>query len=299
MKRVGLSIKRVLHEPLVHFLVLGMLLFVAYRLVSPPGSSEARGEIIVTQGQIDNLISGFSKAWRRAPTPDELAGLIRDHVQEEIYCREAMALGLDKDDTVIRRRLRQKMEFISEDLAADREPSDAELAAFLTTHPDSFRSEPRFTFRQVFLDPEKHGVMLAHDAAQILSQLNGAGSDADPAAAGDPFLLDSAFTSITSGDIARQFGPRFLARVKDLEPGRWQGPVESGFGMHLVLVTERVDGRMPALAEVRDAVRREWGDARRVKANEDFYRKLLARYTVRIETADRATPQQVAQKQVR
>jgi len=290
--------KRVLHEPLVHFLVLGAVLFVAYRLVSTPGRSEGRGEITVTQGQIDNLISGFSKAWRREPTPDELAGLIRDHVQEEVYCREAIALGLDKDDTIIRRRLRQKMEFISEDLAAQGEPSEAELAGFLRTHSDSFRSEPRFTFRQVFLDPEKHGANLARDAAQILSQLNRAHSGADAAAAGDPFLLDSEFTSMTSGDMTRQFGPRFLTRLQALEPGRWQGPVESGFGVHLVLVTERIEGRMPALAEVRDAVRREWEEARRVKANEAFYRKLLARYTVRIETQP-ATPQQVAQKQVR
>jgi len=293
---MALSPTRVLREPLLHFIVLGAALFVAYSLVATPDRSERRGEITVTQGQIDNLVSGFSKAWRRPPTPEELRGLIRDHVQEEVYCREAMALGLDKDDTIIRRRLRQKMEFISEDLAARGEPTDVELASFLRLHPESFREPSQFTFRQIFLDPEKHGANLARDAAQIIDQLNRAGAAADTTTFGDPFLLDSEFSAATSVDISKQFGPRFLQSLQSIEPGRWQGPIPSGFGVHLVLVTTRVEGGMPALAEIRDVVRREYDDARRIAGNEAFYRKLLEHYTVTIENQNAAEVREIARK---
>src|SRR4029453_10496070 len=158
--------KTIVREPLVHFLLLGAVLFIAYGLVSKSGSSDGPRKITVTQGQIENLVSAFAKAWQRPPTSEELAALVRDLVREEVYCREAMALGLDRDDTVIRRRLRQKMEFISDDLATQAQPTDAELDAYLTAPPDSFRVERRFTFTHVFLDPEKHGPNLARDAAR-------------------------------------------------------------------------------------------------------------------------------------
>ena len=168
-------------EPLVHFLLLGAVLFIAYGLVSKPGPTDGPGKITVTQGQIENLVSGFAKAWQRPPTSEELAGLVRDLVREEVYCREAMTLGLDKDDTVIRRRLRQKMEFISDDIAAMPEPTDADLNAYLQAHKARFRSEQTFTFTQVYLDPEKHGENLARDIAALLARLNRTGGQAAPA----------------------------------------------------------------------------------------------------------------------
>jgi hypothetical protein len=194
-----------------------------------------------------------------------------------------MALGLDKDDTVIRRRLRQKMEFISDDLAAQTEPTDAELTAYLQTHPDSFRVEPRFTFRQVYLDPEKHAANLARDAAELLAQLRQAPERSDAAELGDPFLLAHQFAALPSSEVAKQFGRLFAAKLSELPPGQWQGPVESGYGVHLVMITERVDGRLPAMAEARDAVRRKWENARRLEVNEEFYQELLKRYSVTIE----------------
>lgn len=277
--------KRVLKEPLLHFLLLGAAIFATYGLVSKRSSDEP-GKIVITQGQIENLTHGFAKAWQRPPTPEELAGLIKDRVREEVYSREAVALGLDKDDTVIRRRLRQKMEFISDDTAAQPEPSDADLSLYLQTHPDSFRVEPRFTFRQLYLNPEKHGEHLAPDAAQILAQLNQAGGTADPSALGDSFLLEQEFAGVSASEVAKQFGDTFATQLGTLAPHQWQGPVESGYGLHLVLVRERTEGRLPALAEVRDGVRREWENARRLEANETFYQALLRRYTVSIEGPD-------------
>ena len=204
-------------------------------------------------------------------------------MRDEVYCREAMALGLDKDDTVIRRRLRQKMEFVSDDIAAQTEPTDADLNAYLQAHPDSFRVEPRFTFSQVYLNPEKHGENLARDTAQLLAQLNQAGGKADVSALGDSFLLEHTFAAAPASEVAKQFGEKFAAKLGELAPGQWQGPVESGYGVHLVLVSERTEGRLPALAEVRDAVRREWANARRLEANEKLYEAMLTRYVVTIE----------------
>ena len=143
--------------------------------------------------------------------------------------------------------------------------------------------EQRFTFRQLYLDPAKHGENLARDAAQLLAKLNQAGGDTGFAAMGDPFMLDHSFTALPVGQIANQFGEEFAAKLGGLQPGRWQGPVKSGFGTHLVFVSERTKDRLPALAEVRDAVRREWEDARRKEANEKFYQTLLKHYIVTIE----------------
>jgi PPIC-type PPIASE domain len=274
--------KRLIREPLLHFLLLGAAIFTAYNLL-PNRSSAEPGKIVITQGQIEHLSTGFARTWQRPPTADELAGLVRDRVREEVYYREARALGLDKDDTVIRRRLRQKMEFVSDDIAAQAEPSDADLNAYLQAHPDSFRVEPRFTFRQVYLNPKRRGENLARDAAQLLVLLNQAGGTPETSALGDSLLLEYQFAAVPVSEVAKQFGEKFAAKLPGLTSGQWQGPIESGYGVHLVVVSERTEGRLPVLVEVRDAVRREWDNARRLEANEKFYQELQKRYTVTIE----------------
>ena len=279
----GTVMKHLLKEPLLHFLVLGAGLFLFYSLVSDSGSGGAPGKIVVTAGQVQHLAAGFVGTWQRAPTDAELKGLIDDWVREEIATREAMVLGLDKNDTVIRRRLRQKLEFVSDDIAAQAEPTDAGLNAYLQAHADAYRVEPRFTFSQVYLDPGKHGDHLARDAARVLAQLEQAGTKADLSAFGDSFLLEQTFQTTPASEVSKQFGEQFAAELGKLVPGRWLGPVESGYGAHLVLVSERTEGRLPELADVRDTVRREWDNARRLEGNETFYQELLKRYTVTIE----------------
>jgi len=274
---------RILNEPLLHFLLLGAVLFVVYSMMQKPGRSGEQGGIVVTRGEIAHLASGFAKTWQRPPSPEELVSLVRDRVREEVYYREAMAMGLDKDDTIIRRRLRQKMEFISDDIAAQNEPTAAELNAYMQAHPDAFRVEPRYTFKQVYLNPQKHGEHLVRDTAQLLAQLNRAGSKADVSALGDMLMIEHKFLGVTSSEIAKQFGEKFSASVGGLTPGQWQGPVESGYGVHLVFVSERKDGSLPELADVHDTVRREWDNAKRLETNDKFYQELLKRYAVTIE----------------
>jgi len=282
--------KKILREPLLHFLLLGAAIFVAYSLVSKR-SSDDPAKIVISAGQLAAMAQSFEGTWRRPPTREELEGLIRDRVQEEVYYREAMAIGMDKDDTIIRRRLRQKMEFLTDDVAALAEPTVEELSAYLKAHADTFRVQRQFTFSHVYLNPERRGESLARDTKQLLTQLQQAGAKADVAELGDSFLLEHKFQSLPASETVKQFGDKFAAKLGELSPGRWQGPVESGYGVHFVFVSERTEGRVPALGEVRDAVRREWANARRLEANERFYQDLLKRYVVTVERLQPAEEQ--------
>ncbi|MGE0473636.1 MAG: peptidyl-prolyl cis-trans isomerase [Nitrospirales bacterium] len=279
-----MSLRTLLKEPLVHFLVLGAMLFVGYEYMNR-GSGLETGQIVVTQGRIDSLRASFSRVWQRPPTPSEMDGLIRDYVREEVLAREAMALGLDRDDIVIRRRLRQKMEFIANDLTAPAEPSETQLQEYLVKHSDRFLVESRFTFRHVYLNPEQHGDTLQRDVATLLSELNRPVAQGDFRKLGDPILLNAELTDVPAGEVARQFGDEFPRQLERLPTGRWDGPVMSGYGVHVVFVQNRIPGKVPDLSTVREEVARAWADARRREDSEQFYQELTKRYAVIIEGA--------------
>ncbi len=274
--------KKFLHEPLLHFLLLGALIFAAYGLMAR-GTGDDRGKIVITQGQITSMMESFILTRQRAPTHDELESLIRDRVQQEVYYREALALGLDRDDLIIRRRLQQKLEFVSEGRAAPTEPSDAELQAYLQAHAATFATEPKFSFRQVYLDPQRHGTNLARDAERLRVDLSHAGAKANLAHMGDPLLLDHEISNASAREVANLFGAKFAAALDELPPAQWQGPVESGYGAHVVLLSERTEGGVPALAVVCEEVRREWASAQQRDAAAKSYQALLRKYAVTIE----------------
>ena len=283
-------LKKLLHEPLFHFLLIGAGLFLIYGWrggsASQPGgqSGPQPTKIIVSQGQIEHLTAQFTRTWQRRPTEQELKGLIDNHVRDEISYREAMAMGLDRDDPNIRRRMRLKLEMLNEDIAAAMSPTDQDLQAFLEKHPDAFLEEPRAAFRQVFLNPDHSGVNFEAEARNLLARLRAAGPDADLSGFGNsPMMLSKDLPLSTVSEIGRLFGQQFGKNVVKLEPGQWQGPVRSGYGLHLVLVTELKPARLPELAEVRDQVEREWMFARKKKMQEAMYVKLAERYTVVIE----------------
>lgn len=274
--------KKFLHEPLVHFLFLGFLVFAGFKILAGNETSEP-GKIVVTQAQIESLVTGFTRTWQRPPTTLELEGLIREHIREEVCTREAIALGLDRDDSIIRRRLRQKLEFISDNVASQAEPTDEQLQKYLEGHPDNYRTERRFTFTQVFLDPQKHGGNLAHDTNQMLAELRLGGNNPDVWKMGDSRLLEPTYEAITASEISKQFGEAFSTKLVDLPIGEWSGPVESAYGIHLVLLADRKDESLPPLGEVREAVKRDWLNSQRSETNEKLYQALLQRYTVTVE----------------
>jgi hypothetical protein len=194
-----------------------------------------------------------------------------------------MALGLDRDDTVIRRRLKQKLEFVAEAAGIAAEPTDDDLRAYLEQRRDAYRTDARLSFVHVFLSAERREDALEQDAARMLGTLQSSNEAVDPAALSDPTLLEIWFEDVPSRAIAAQFGDEFAGRLAELPVGQWQGPIKSGYGLHLVLVGARTDGRSPELGEIRDALRRDWLNERRIVANEAYYQSLLQRYTVTIE----------------
>jgi hypothetical protein len=291
--------KRLIKDPLLHFLLLGGVIFAAYSLLSRPDVSAEPGKIVVSVGQIEHLAASFAQAWLRPPSNAELKGLVDDWVREEIAVRESIAIGLEKDDAVIRRRLRQKIEFISDDTSARAEPTDADLNAYLQAHPDAFRVEPLLTFRQVYLNPERHGDQIAHNAAQLLAQLNQAGGRTEVSALGDPILLPQRFAAAPASDVAKQFGGKFAAQLAGLKSGQWQGPIESAYGLHLVYISEQSERGLPPLVEVRDAVHREWSNTRRLESTEKFYNELLSRYVVIIERPESVDTTKISASGVR
>jgi hypothetical protein len=273
---------KVFREPLLHFLLLGAGLFAAFALLGRQREPHP-GEIVVTRGQLAHLAGGFERFHRRPPSPDEMQGLIREYVREEVACREAIELGLDRGDPVIRQRLRQKMELISDDVGAMVEPTDEQLRAYLREHGEAFRVERRFTFSHAYLDPQRRRDTLSRDTAQLLEQLQRAGGAVDVSMLGDAFVLEHEFEALSASEVGKLFGDRFAAALRELPPGQWQGPIESGYGVHLVYVRERTEERFPALEEVRHWVRREWSNVQRQEAREQFYAALLERYTVSVE----------------
>jgi hypothetical protein len=269
-----------LREPLLHFLAAGAAIFVLYQVVG--GSELGPREIVVSEARMEALAENFARTWMRPPTAEEIKGLVDDYVREEVYYREAVALGLDRDDTVIRRRLRQKMEFVSEDVASEREPTESELQGYLDKNSAAFVDPPTLTFQQRLFSSDRRGEAALEDARGALRQLN-AGDGVPAAKLGDPSLLPAEMAQATPRDVANVFGEAFAAEVEDAPIDRWIGPVQSPFGVHVVRLSSRKAGRLPTLAEIRPAVLREWQATRQDDANEAFYRGLLEKYDVRME----------------
>lgn len=275
---------KLLREPLLHFLLLGVGLFVLFGWVRR--DDRRTDEIVISAAIIDHLKATFESTWQRPPTPEELDGLIADRIREEVLYREATALGLDRGDVIVRRRMRQKMEFLAGDMAERSEPTDDELHAYVDRFRASYRTPDRFTFRHVYLDPQSHGEQLDQEAARLLALLNNGGAGADAATLGDRLMLPSQVPQASAGDVARIFGEQFAEQLEKLEIGRWQGPVVSGYGVHLVLLEDRVEGHMPSFEQIRDQAERDWKHQQQKEVNEGLYRSLLSRYAVRVEAAD-------------
>lgn len=270
-----------LREPLLHFLLLGAGLFLLFRLVG--GDSQAPKEIVVTEARVEALAESFARTWMRPPTAQELTGLVDDYVKEEIFYREAVTMGLDRDDVVIRRRLRQKLEFISEDVAAAQEPTEQQLQDYLDAHAEKFVEPDRQSFQQVYFSPERRGEAAVRDAEKLLNELLAGRGPADPAEAGDPTLLPPGLEAATPQQIANTFGEDFALRVAEAPVGQWTGPIRSSFGWHLLRVAERSPGTTPTLEAIRPIVAREWQSEQRQRLGDQFYQAMRSQYDVRVE----------------
>jgi len=274
---------RLLREPVVHFLLIGAAIYGASALLTGPAEDPKSTDLVVSAGEVEWMMASWAKRWNRPPTAEELDGLIRQHVRETILYREALTMGLDRDDVVIRRRMAQKLEFLAKDLATMTPPGEEELRTWFEAHRARYQAPVRYTFTQLFFDPDRRGDATLTDAEAIKATLAAqADAPADAGSLGDP-LLQSYYPENDPVEIQRNFGGGFADSLVALEPGRWHGPVLSGYGVHLVYVHDVVEPAPPDFGAMRERVRQDWTDERREALNEEFYESLRDRYTVVIE----------------
>ncbi len=274
-----------LREPLLHFLVIGALLFVVFGLKNE-GISDQSKRIVFSQDEIHRLSLLWEKQRQRPPTQTELTNLLEQQIREQVMYREALAMGLDKNDSIVRRRLAQKFEFISSDLAAQTEPSESELAKYLASHPEQFVIPGRISFVQIYLSRDKHGEGVENEAVRLLSELVTVDAATDLTTFGDPFMFGRAYNSLTKSEVAGLFGENFADKIFSLTGNGWQGPVRSAYGLHLIHIENLTTPLQPELAAVRDKVRDEWMNQHRQMIDKTFYNSLRQRYEIIIEDSE-------------
>jgi hypothetical protein len=263
----------------VQFLLLGGALFALHSFFGAE-LADPKPKIVVSAERIERLSSAWERQWQRPPSPEELDGLIESHLREEILFRKALEMGLDRDDTVVRRQLAQRVEYLAQATVSEIEPSERELLDFFDEHPEIFEVPPRITFSHVYISQDEHGTESETVAREALSDLQ---EGADPTATGDRFALQRDYLRKSPAEVARHFGSPFTEAVFELQQGSWQGPLTSGYGQHLVLVKRLEDAHLPSFDEVRTEVREEYFSYRRREVDRTFYDQLRSGYEIVIE----------------
>lgn len=270
--------KTILREPLTHFILAGLAIFGLSGLREIPVDPESR-TIRIDEAQVSRLTTGFAQSWQRPPSRQEVDGLIRDYIREEIYYREAIRLGLDKDDPIVRRRMRSKMEFLSRSEVESAAPTDATLQAWLDHSPTRYANEAAYSFDQLYVagnDPSR----ARRRALSIQQALVSGASEKN---LGDPLSVPRGMENARYSDISRTFGEDFAGALKSLPVGRWTGPVASGFGVHVVRVRAVTIPQKPSLADVRQHVENDWREATIEAREARAYQALLDGYRIKID----------------
>ena len=292
------QLKKFLRDPLIHFLVIGALIYAGYGLLDTDSDTEDTRTINISSGEIEALTDQWSRLWNRPPTEAELAGILRKHVRTQILYREAKAMGLDSQDTVIERRLAQKVELLSRSLVVPAEPSDEVLANWYSENKDRFRTPDTYTLSQVFFDPDKRDDATLDDAQAALEVLEGRASvPQDLSEYGDSSMLNNYYAGRSELDIRKAFGGGFTEKVIVLSSGQWHGPILSGFGTHLVYLHGVTRQQAPALADIKSQVRDAWMEEQIETLSARFLDELVSRYEVVVEETSVATtlPQKAAE----
>ena len=272
-------VRKLAREPLMHFLLIGAAVFAIYAYVGGR-ESDAPEQIVVSEGRVDQLARVFAKTWQRPPTQEELRGLIEAYIKEEIFYREAVKLGLDRDDTLVRRRMQQKVEFLTEPSEQSLKADDEELQTYLDDNKDAFRAEPVTAFQQVFINPANADAPADLRAKRHLSELRATPANADFRTLGDTTLLPAELPPSPHNRIAATFGTEFVRALGGLPRDQWAGPVKSTYGLHLVRVTDHRDAYIPKLQDIRTRVERKWRTKKRQEFKDAQYAKLRSRYSV-------------------
>jgi peptidyl-prolyl cis-trans isomerase C len=273
---------RWLREPLLQFLLVGVVLFGAWKVVNPDSVNRGpSNRIVLTGDDLKQLATTWIMAGRAPPSPEQMQRLVDERVREEVLYREALALGLDKDDTIVKRQLARKMEFLAEDVSKLEEPKPGELKAWYEHNQGRFALPPRVSFRHVYFSPDRRRATVRADAERALSQLAGKPMDAPGVATmGDPFMFQQYYGDRPYDEFARQFGPPFARALVELAPGAWAGPIASGYGWHVVFVESLTPQRTPDYEEIEADVKNAWVEDRRNEVRARMYEAMRARYEV-------------------
>jgi len=276
------ALNRWLREPLLHFLLIGIALFGAYSYMHRGrGGVESSRQIALTFDELRQMDMYFESQWHRQPTPAEFQALVEDKVREEVLYREGLAMGLDKDDEIVKRRMAQKMQFLAEDVAAAHEPSNAELKAWFEKNSNKFALPSRYSFRHLYFSSDKRGKNAQEDAVKTLAKIADQPEDSKLAVSlADPFMFQDYYGDRAPEALAKEFGPQFVVALEKLKPGSWQGPIESGYGWHLVFVDTVIPGRIPAFEEMEPDVKTAWLGEQKATAWQKAYAEMRAKYTV-------------------
>jgi hypothetical protein len=262
--------------------LIGIAVFAVYAYIyRGRGGVESSRQIVLSLDDLRQMDMYFESQWHRQPTPQEFQAMVEDKVREEVLYREALAMGLEKDDTIVKRRMAQKMQFLAEDVAAAHEPSTAELKAWFDKNSNKFALPSRISFRHLYFSPDKRGKNAQEDAARVLAKIAGQPEDSKLAASlADPFMFQDYYADRAPSAIAKEFGPPFAVAVEKLKPDSWQGPIESGYGWHLVFVDTVIPGRIPAFEEAESDVKTAWLGEQKTQAWQKAYQTMRAKYTV-------------------
>jgi len=268
----------------LHFMFIGAVIYLLYAVFAEPAAEETDKTIVVTAGEIEWMNTAWQKRWNRPPVTEELDGLIKQYIKETVLYREALTMGLNKHDQVIRRRLAQKLEFLAKDLVALTPPTEEELQAYFMVHQKYYTEPTRYTFTQVFIDPDKRGDATLDDAESIKATLI-AKADAidDVGGLGDDLMLQNYYPEKDQAEIQKQFGSGFAESLVELSPGQWHGPVLSGYGVHLVYVHSIIEPPATVFDDVRERVTLDWETEKGIELNDKFYDSLREQYTIVIE----------------
>jgi hypothetical protein len=275
-------VKRLLKEPLLHFALAGALLFGLYAWLNPssPGNGNGSRQVRIGEGEVKWLVETWSRQWRRDPTPEELRGLVTELLKEEVLSREAREMGLDEGDTIVRRRLAQKLQFLVQDTARLAEPTEEDLRRFYESGRSGLEGVARVSFTQIYFSPQRRKDA-ARDAAAALARMQGA----EPAdtALGDPSVLEPELEDADERTVASTFGPEFASAVLQLKPGSWHGPIASAYGAHLVRVTRSIAPQPRTFEDSRTQLVERWRERKKRETEEEFFRRLLDKYEVQVD----------------
>ena len=273
--------RKAIREPLVHFLSIGFLVFAVYAVMNHGKGAAVDHQIVLTLDDLKQLNGSFISQWNRQPTAQEFNGLLESFVQQEILYRQGLALGLDKDDTIVKRRMAQKMEFLSEDVAAAHEPTSDELRKWFAKNSRDFALPGRATFRHLFFGFDQRGQKAQTDADSTLVRIAGLSEDSPIAKSqADPFMFQNYYADRAPEQLAKEFGPDFATAIFKLKTGSWQGPIESAYGWHVIWIESITPGRIPNFEEIEDDVKTAWLTDQKAEQWRETYAKLRAQYDV-------------------